>query len=365
MLGVIKSAEPRFLVLPSIFIYNRYQQDIAKTIILEPILGKYHMKLCEPINGQIHNVVNIRNKIYLFGKKSHSENVDEINIFTILDDEINFVKKNILDRVHYMLDNEKIQWPIYYDVAYSDKCLTYMIDDHLESKQFVKNINPLSLTVSEKKIKLCNVLNFITCTGENNCVYSYRKKIYKSKYVEKNNYIQIPETDICKETNLLLSSSISGIKKLNKDFIYISSDNTIVNIHTKKEYNTDISYVNDIICSKIWVLEKCLRGMIHWEIFIIGDDDDFNNAKGMNINDIGYISFTLNSNHARDIHIFKRIVEDPFKSEERNRLAEWLYNQLGQILPVTITGLITDYCCLVEYYDYNLLIDYLNHSREE
>ena len=354
----------RFLILPSIFIYDQYYKTNTKSIILEPILGEYHQKIYEPIDRMIHNVVSIKNKIYLFGSNSLLEDnlFNEIDIFSLCGDNIKLVKKLSLCGSYFMLQNDRIQWPIYYDHAYDDKCLIYMIDSSLETLQFAQGINPLFLKVLNKEINMCNRLELIHCTDKNTCIYSYCKRIYESSYVKKNNYIEIASLE---DSDLLYANPKYNIypvpKKLNKDFI-VYSDGSVVNIHDGKSCKTDIVNFRYIISDKIWILDDYSDGKVNFTLFIIGDDDDFDKAEKISINNIGFIPIKIINEKCQKNYVFKRIVEDSFKSEERHRLAEWLYNQLGQMLPIVITGLITDFCSTIEYYDYDLLMNFLSDN---
>ena len=368
MFNVKNNSEPRFLVLPSLFIYSqRYPNE--KYYALEPILGKYEVKSFEPIEGIIQSIVRIKNCIYLFGVRKVSVGFtiidSEISIFAISDNKIKFIKNVNFDQPRHMLFYRHTKWPIYFDL-FDDgisKPSIRMIDENLESKYYENNMQIPNIMISihpSLKIKNCYT-NLLTCIDENTCLYfGHDGHIYKTKYEEKKSHLYTPNvvSDILYNRRKVSNQECI---RMNKEFMRISNEN-IINIHNGNEYTTDIGYINSVVSNKMWILYKPTISISdERRIFIIGDDDDIKNTKEksiMNIDDIGFIHSEIN--HHINRYNCDRIIEDPFKSEERHRLAEWLYNQLEKILPIAIAGLITDYCCLVEYYDYDLLMNYFN-----
>ena len=380
MFSVKNNSEPRFFVLPSLFICCRRRSD-EKYHILEPILGEYKIKSFDLIEYEIQSAIKIKNKIYLFKMEetdlgSVGPHPWHFSIFAISNDKINLVKKTIFDQPRCILSWKYTKWPIYYCPAdnIASKSSIHILDENLEFKYYgniIENPNIIISTYPSPRINNYRP-NLLTYVDENTYLYLHdTRRIYKAEYEESESYLYFPKKLSSRKSDLFYYNheemGSSECVRINKNFMYIGRGN-IIDIYRGDEYITDFHlHRKCIISNKIWILGESYRDdEDKSRIFIIRDDDDIKNTKEkstMNINDIGFIHSEINC--SLDHYRCDRIIEDPFKSEERHRLAEWLYNQLGQILPLTIIGLITDFCCLVEYYDYDLLMNYLNRSHDE
>lgn len=357
MLSIENITEPKFLVLPSIFIHNIYVYAKGEFYILEPIMGKYTVRTLEMMpTADAPVIIKIKNKMYLITRPDFQ--LSELKIFVISNNEIKHVKTIKIGNFYPAITHKQIKWPIYSNTPVNDSKETLcMIDENLELKfRITNNTQTSKITIDANAVKT-SPINLISCIGNNSCLYSKNNMIYMSEY-KLRDHCDIVEYTYSRQffdLNTLHEPINFGIcRKVNEYFTLINGK-YIVNIYGEKGYLTDIRQVDSIISNKTWILDQDCQKLL----FIMDDINNFDvNNTNMSINDMGFIHSVIN--YPEGNYINNRISEDPFKSEERDRLTEWLYNQLEKILPIAITGIITNYCCLVEYYEYDILTKYFD-----
>lgn len=142
----------------------------------------------------------------------------------------------------------------------------------------------------------------------------------------------------------------------------------IVDIKTRKKIRIMPIFTLHEVCERIWFMRSEVSeskkhiesaGII-WLIdeylptrgtFVEGDHEEFEPK------DIGVCLAKLFEYWGGNGNIL-RVYENPFKTKERDRLANWLYEIIHRILPLGITGIITEYCTHVRINHNEVLVNH-------
>ena len=340
----IKTEIPRFIVLPSIVVSCTNESDYKNiaNLVLEPIYGQYNVKFNAWLNNSVHEIyyrsIILNNIIYHITTQYIPELTYPLG-FRIYS--INSNKFVEFEFPPESSDGEVIGWP-----HYENEGKLIVLNDKLELVKYDVTL-PKKYLISDKRIKLCLEDPLVEIDE-----YSYLDKSFKRHYHHEKS--KIPEIFYHPKLH------IYNLFEISRKYVCFGDgyDNylCILDLHTKM-----------ISTLKTWfhhfqqICEDLIAdmGFKTIDIHLLDENAKINNSV-KTLDNIGFCLLKMKFDDGIAKRV-TRVIENPFKTAERDRLANWLYESLEKILPLTITGLITEYCTLVRYYDYDVL---MNHIKE-
>ena len=344
------TGEPIFLVLPSIFVYRFMKIDNYNYAILDPHLGKYTIN-CQGIITRDNTWRYPDHNIRINGKLYYPIGSDRntVHIFDVQDNKIiTTLSSPDVNMVYY---STPIKYPIF---MYKGKGYGFVLTNGMQFTKFnCKFLEPHKYITVNGRIIHCD--DYRICESEDNESYFLLKdkkliRYYWNKDIFVDYKLDIP---YCSSDPILLDDS----------HIYYTNEESEIIINTRTRQISSRSFqLNDKFsrtCSINGPLFEKLTREKDKVIYI----DKLSNIKSTL--DFSEISTTLVEITNSIGHVsFHKINEKPFKTPERDRLAQYLYEQFQKILPFGIAGIITDYCTLVKYYDYEVLMNWIKSQSE-
>jgi hypothetical protein len=347
---ITEQSDPVFLVLPSIFVEIDRDLDVDEFgyFTLEPYYGKYKVEL---INSEAKN-----HGVFIYsGKKvrkdGHIYSMGEFDGKYVIYDVVNhnILKSSItqnIDDIEFCED-----WPGIVRFGNKQLCI-------LKNLEFV-----------EYEIYYPNH----TMISDNNIIKSCRGKHItdtdKSLYYWDNGHIM--RFDILTQTTSHVAKSTDdGYYIIGKNWLVVNEPNrefrpTLMNAENLNTINIQLPEAETIINGSMLMFRSLVKDEPeneYLDLFLIDDGWDESVSvigEPSSLYDFGRRMLKITVPLIMKYFHPAVINENPFKTEERDRLALWLYNQFGQLLPIPVAGIITEYCTLVKHYMYDVLMNYV------
>lgn len=356
----MKSKNNIFVVLPT-FIINgiKFGTDMCDYHTIEPRFGKYVAERniqCKRLPMEyLHCVISLSNSpdmntcdssigmslYYVYSEVSFT--INGCKRFSRVRDENG---KLVVELVplswmsgQYWTDME---WPFT-----TDNNKMHMLDDKLCPRTIDNVPSDIYRMIVDSTLKGCLEMPLIDIDGQRYLDCNKKKQFYKT------------------EGKGISTDSRIFRFGISRKYMYYGDANEennirIVNLQTDEDFECNFKCIG---------LYEVVEGLIlispdgeNYYLYLL--DEDILPHPTINLEDIGTLLAEFSLRNIRNKHI-NRIIENPFKTKERDRLANWLYETISKQLPLTITGIITEYCTLVKYYDYDVLINYLQSQSEE
>ena len=337
------TGEPIFLVLPSLIIENIICNERTNYIILDPSLGRYIISTRGTITRKyvqlnMDSNIRIKNKLYCI----LVPNYGTTQIIDIQDDNIIAELLSVDDPISTY--HRSIKHPM---MLFRDKKYMFILDHHLQLIKIDKSLDQNLHIIMDKKIILWDSWR-ICDSGDGESYFRTEYKKLMRHYYDKSLLI---------DYRLEIPHCYSWPITLNNNYVFYISDqgNTIINVKTQQIFSSPTSIEN---CSTNIIYESLFHSNIKGITKVIYLNRLQNLKTDFDFDDISTTLLEI-TNYDRYISIYK-INENPFKTPERDRLAQYLYEQFQKILPFGIAGIITDYCTLVKYCDYEVLMNWIN-----
>jgi hypothetical protein len=332
----IESKSPIFLVLPSLIVQNYYNR--SEYSLLDPVMGSYN------------NVYTAKKHEYsdMEGHKSKFMKIDgKLYICTDADKLLILRQQGVKNSTPFDIGgytiNSSIEWPHHY---FKDRDEIAMVGDKGEFVKY-KAILPDYFIISDGTIKKCEEGSIIEIDSK-----SYLNDVFRVCYYDNQHNSTIKSLRDGECSKILFKQSKKNICYTDEETDKYVGYALITNVQTgktvkcafdpdgiKEIYENLISITGDDPTTDIYLLS-----------------DDINLKQKMSVKDLGNMIARIKSENPFKIY---RVMENPFETVEKNKLANWLYEQINQLIPQTIINIITDYCVLVKYYDYDILMNYI------
>ena len=335
----IEFKDAGFIVLPSLILHYKDENNYICYSVLEPNLGKYTLSKSYTVKScdqeQVYYAISLNNIMYL----TTVRNIDSHfvgKIYNNKSDEVITYPAGVRHLASF------INWP-----WYEGDQKTYVMQKNLQFSDYNAKISYNPKIIYPDKARECQFFSLIEIDEISYLNQSFEKQLYlKSNNV---GWISIISN---------YSFGIPGKYVYYKEVRQDSNPWKVYNLLT--ELHFDCNFTSN-------KFREICKGFVYMSndaeingIYLLNENLNINS--NLSIDDIGIRLIKINF-PKDEYHSVKRIIENPFKTAERDRLANWLYELLEKILPLVITGLITEYCTLVKYYDYDVLMEYINENR--
>jgi hypothetical protein len=352
--NMAQRSNPVFLVLPSVVVFD--DPDNAQYCIMEPVLGKYEKSTSGIVSTGAGNVAKINDKIMLVTSgKQYWELQDLYNHSPVI---------RIPAPSDYLISYNFIEWPIY---KIGNRKCSYIFDMDMTFKRVDLDI-PLNSIITSGIIHDPGTLDVLCELNEGESfLYKSRDAVYKG-YFDKSRHSKLIKYDQLSDDPW---NDLRAAHKIKNNLIWVETigngliTNWIADLKANKVLQIrcgSFSFYN-IIYDDLCMLYRSNSesNQLMLCLFLVNDDLDISSEKwdeDIDLMEIGNIIIDLPTQA-----FAKRVIENPFKTKERDCLASWLHSQFGQLLPLPIAGIITEYCTLVKYWDYDVLMKHIESQK--
>lgn len=344
---------PVFLVLPTLIVLNE-----KNYIILEPIVGKYtiqevgenemyHFQLVQRISGKL---------VFI----DHSLQSGNMTIHEIQGKSITPTKIRICESILTNLLFPSIVCADEHPVTFLNNNLEVITSNIKTPKSFIVANN--TIVECKNAIPSCELVYGSTFMS----IGHGPVRLYEHDL----GFCGKPYTDL-KNVNLKYTSEKLFDQVLALHHLMRINERQITGKYAENYYMIDFDLQEEVLfkdvtniqqlCDGLWTVEfesVCYLYLVGEKILPISQ----NESKYISCQNIGLNLARLFMDEQGSYRVH-RVHENPFKTKERDRLANWLYETLEKILPLAITGIITEYCTLVRYYDYDVLMNYMREQE--